>query len=175
MIHIRPESPEDAAAIANVIRLAFGGDDEVRLVDRLRGAADFDPALSRIAEIDGRIVGHILFTQCVIDGDDGRSTPVVCLAPMAVLPKCQRQGVGSALVRDGLRVCTECGHHIITVLGHPAYYPRFGFLPASRFGIRSPFPAPDDVFMVRATSPDDLIGVAGILRYPSPFNDLTTD
>lgn len=165
---IRGEHAEDAARIADINRQAFGRDEEARLIERLRAVPEFDADLSRVAVLDGQIVGHILLTPCVIEGD-GASTPIVCLAPMAVHPAHQRRGIGSALVRDGLRACRERGHRIVTVVGHAAYYPRFGFTPASRFGIRSPFPVPDEAFMVLALGPGALDGV---VRYPAAFADL---
>jgi putative acetyltransferase len=169
---IRGEHPEDAAQIAEINRLAFGREDEARLVERLRAAPQFDSQLSRVAVISGQIVGHILFSPCAVNNDDC-ATPAVCLAPMAVYPDHQRRGIGSALVRDGLRACRDLGHRIVTVVGHAAYYPRFGFEPAARFGIRSPFPVPDEAFMVLALVPGALDGAGGVVRYPAAFADLT--
>ena len=169
---IRPEHPDDHASIEEVNRLAFGQDDEARLVAKLRLADGFDPALSLVAVRDGKVVGHILFSPIRIDTDRG-DVPALALAPMAVLPDLQRRGIGSDLVRVGLEACRRAGHVIVVVLGHAEYYPRFGFTPASGFGIRPPFPVPDEAFMASALAPDGLEGVGGVVRYPPPFDDVS--
>ena len=89
---------------------------------------------------------------------------------MAVLPDCQRQGIGTQLVNRGLEACRRLGHSIVVVVGHPQYYPRFGFTPAAPYNIEAPFPVPDETFMVQALTPEALDGVSGIVRYPASFD-----
>jgi putative acetyltransferase len=169
MIHVRPESPDDCDAIANVNRLAFGGEGEARLVEALRASDGFDPELSLVAVGEGTVVGHVLFSPIVIEAED-RRTPALALAPMAVLPQRQRQGIGSELVRRGLVACRVRGHRLVVVLGHPEYYPRFGFQAARPHGILCPYEAPDEAFMVFALVPGALDGVAGTVKYPPAFD-----
>jgi len=165
---IRAESPVDDVVIAEINRLAFGGDDEVQIVARIRRAAGFDPSLSLVAELDGRPVGHTLFSPIHIDAGD-RRIPAIALAPMAVLPEHQRQGIGSQMVRAGLDACKRGGHRIVIVLGHAEYYPRFGFEIAAAHGLRCPYPAPDEAFMVLGLTADALDDVAGLVVYPAAF------
>jgi putative acetyltransferase len=122
---IRPETSADHEAIRHVNRIAFGQDAEARLVDALRDGGYVGASL--VAEQDGQVVGHILFSDLPIITEAG-TVPSLALAPMAVLPEFQNQGIGSALVRRGLEVCKEQGHRIVVVVGHPQFYPRFGFL-----------------------------------------------
>jgi len=166
---VRAEGPGDISDIDNVVRAAFGRDDEVLLIRALRDAGNFNPLLSRVAILDGAVVGHVLFPDiAVVNGAD--TIPVLALAPVAVQPAFQRRGIGSILIRDGLAVCRSLGHRIVIVLGHPAYYSRFGFSPAGRSGIVAPFPSPDDAFMALPLVPDALTGVHGIVRYPPAFD-----
>jgi putative acetyltransferase len=166
---IRPERPADQAAIRSVNEAAFGGPAEGALVDALRVTSAFIPELSLVADDDtAGVVGHILFTRLrVVEGDVSR--PALALAPMAVAPPRQRRGVGSALVRRGLAEAERLGHGLVIVLGHPDYYPRFGFRPARAFGIRSPFEAPDEAFLVLELRPGVLDGVRGVVEYPPEF------
>jgi putative acetyltransferase len=165
---IRPETPRDYVAVFAVNRLAFGRDNEARLVDLLRQSSAHIAELALVAETDGRIVGHILFSPIVIRTATV-AVPALALAPMAVLPEHQRQGIGSQLVRAGLAASRRLGHERVIVLGHPAYYPRFGFVPASRWGIQPPFPAPDEAFLASALLPGALEGCAGVVEYPPAF------
>ena len=163
---IRPESPEDLPGIHRVNELAFGRPEEADLVDALREQAR--PFLSLMADQDGQVVGHICFTPVTIESEDGSST-AMGLAPMAVLPGLQNEGIGSALVRRGLEECRQLGHDVVVVLGHSEYYPRFGFIPASRKGLRSEYPVPDEVFMVAELSPGALAGRTGLVKYHPAF------
>ena len=167
---IRPERPEDASRIHEVNELAFGQPAEADLVERLREAcAD---SLSLVAE-DGALVGHILFTPVTIDGD-GRRVVGMGLAPMAVHPDRQRQGIGSQLVTHGLDVLRERGCPFVVVVGHPDYYPRFGFEPASKHGLASQWEGmPDAVFMVLVLDVAAMTGATGVARYRDEFNDAT--
>ena len=165
---VRAETAADHGPIDVVHRLAFGQDDEARLVRALRSLPGFLPDLSLVAAAGRHIVGHILFTPISIRAA-ARMTPALALAPMAVVPDRQRHGVGSSLVREGLVRCRQLGHARIIVVGHSAYYPRFGVVPASRFGIRAPLPVPDDVFMAAALQPDAFAACAGVVEYPRAF------
>jgi putative acetyltransferase len=165
---IRPEEPDDYAAIGEVNRVAFGQEDEARLVEALRRSSDYIPQLSLVGLIEGRIIGHILFSPVVIETPE-RDVPTLALAPMAVHPDFQRRGIGSALVREGLKVCQRLGHASVVVLGHPGYYPRFGFVPGLPRGIQPPFETPPGAFMVCELRPGALAGVHGTVRYPPVF------
>jgi putative acetyltransferase len=167
-IEIRAERPADHPAIHAVHRAAFAGESEARLVDQLRRSPTFDPALSLVAIIENAIVGHVLFTGISIE-DGARSTPALALAPVGVLPTWQRQGVGSRLIRSGLAACLERSHRLVVVLGHPTYYPRFGFVPATPLGILCPFPAPSEAFMVLDLQPGTPMQPCGAVRYPAAF------
>ncbi len=174
-IVIRSEQVDDHAAIAEVNREAFGQEDEPRLVAALRDAEGFDPQLSLVALRDDGVVGHILFSPLDIVKDGGEVPAIaraLALAPMAVRPAYQRQGIGSALVRAGLEACRRAGHRIVVVLGHAEYYPRFGFTLAGEHGLRAPFEVPDEAFMVLSLVDGGLDDVAGVVRYPAPFSDL---
>jgi putative acetyltransferase len=135
-IIVRPETGADHEAIRHVNRLAFGQDEEARLVDALREGGFV--RLSLIAEEAGQVVGHILFRDLPIVTDAG-TVPALALAPMAVLPEFQWQGIGSSLVRRGLDECRQRGHKIVVVLGHPHFYPRFGFSAKLAAYLDSPF------------------------------------
>ena len=148
--------------------LAFGREVESRLVEALRESPEFIPELSRVAVEAGQVVGHILFSPMVIETKDG-AVPALALATLAVRPESQNQGIGSELVLDGLERCRSLGHRIVVVIGHPAYYPRFGFSPARARGLEVPFPVPDEAFLALELVPGALDGVAGIVRHPAPF------
>jgi putative acetyltransferase len=167
-LSIRPETGADEAAIHAVVTAAFGRDDEARLVSALRQTEHFIGALSLVAERDARIVGHILFTRIDIR-TPWHDVPALALAPLAVHPENQHSGIGARLVRDGLQRCRELGHAIVIVLGHPEYYPRFGFSPARPQGVEAPFPVRNEAFMALALTPEALQGVSGVVRYPAPF------
>jgi putative acetyltransferase len=164
---IRPERPEDAAAIRAVNVAAFPTSAEAELVERIRASDDFVSDLSLVAEDpDGRIVGHILLSHV---GIAGSPEPVLALAPMAVVPKRQRQGIGSALVRAALDAAQALDEPLVIVLGHPWFFPRFGFRPASRYGIFPPAAWPDAAFMAKplTTWHGDL---KGRVLYPPAFD-----
>jgi len=166
---IRLEKPEDIPAIRIVNERAFGGAAEADLVDALR--RNGKATISLVAEDDGRVVGHILFSPVAIETSE-RELVGVGLAPMSVIPERQNQRIGSLLVEDGLRRCREDGHPFVVVLGHPEYYPRFGFVPASRFGIKSEYDVADEVFMVMELQEGALSGCAGVVKYQPEFNEV---
>lgn len=165
---IRAERPIDIAAIDAVNRAAFETDAEARLVALLRAQAT--PVISLVAEADDRVVGHIMFSP--IEAAGAAAGAVLGLAPMAVLPEYQRRGIGSDLVRAGLDACRGIGVTALVVLGHPEFYPRFGFIPASRFGLTSEYSVPDDVFMAMELEQGSLTGVSGVVRYHPAFGTL---
>ncbi len=166
---ILSERVEEWGAIAEVNRLAFGQENEARLVEAIRNAPGFDSRLSLVATRNDRVVGHILFSPIVIES--GRvSHPALALAPMAVVPDFQRQGIGTELVNAGLEACRHSRHIIVVVLGHPEYYPRFGFERASAYGIRAPFDVPDEALMVLTFTTGGLDGSGGVVRYPDAFS-----
>ena len=162
---IRTETAADQEAIWHVNRLAFDQDDEASLVDALREGGFV--RVSLVAEQAGRVVGHILFSDLPIITGAG-TVPALALAPMAVLPELQNQGIGSALVQRGLEACRQQGHRVVVVLGHAHFYPRFGFLPALAAHLESPFSG-KDYFMAVELVPGALDGVAGRVQYPPPF------
>ena len=168
MIEIRAERPEDAPGIRIVNELAFGQPTEAGIVDRLReSSADF---ISLVAE-DEAVVGHILFTPAVIESH-ARRVVGMGLAPMAVAPDRQRQGIGSALVRRGLEILRERGCPFVIVLGHPEYYPRFGFDPASAHGLACQWGGvPDEAFMVTILDAQAMKGMSGVARYREEFDE----
>ena len=166
MVTVRAEIAEDIPAVRRVNELAFGRPNEAALVDALRAAAS--PYISFVAVEDGRVVGHIFFSPVSIGS--GESAPqAMGLGPMAVLPEYQRRGVGSRLVRAGLEECRRVGCNVVVVLGHPEYYPRFGFVPASRKGLRCEYPVPDEAFMVAELEPEALGGRRGLVKYRPEF------
>jgi putative acetyltransferase len=169
VITIRPERPEDASRVRHVNKLAFGQTTEADLVERLRQACT--DSLSLVAE-DDAVVGHILFTPVVIESA-GRRVLGMGLAPMAVLPDRQRQGIGSQLVWRGLDILRKRGCPFVVVVGHPEYYPRFGFEPASRHGLASQWEGvPDAAFMVLVLDVHAMAGVSGVARYREEFNEV---
>ncbi|MDI1446299.1 N-acetyltransferase [Polyangium sp. 6x1] len=163
---LRPELPTDAAAVRHVNEVAFGRDGEASLVDALRKSDAI--TLSLVAEQGGRIVGHALFSPVVIDRGDTREI-AQGLGPMAVLSDVQNQGIGSALIRAGLERLREAGHGAVVVLGHKAYYPRFGFEPAARFGLRWEVEGHDEFFMAQELRPGFLGVRPGVVRYRPEF------
>jgi len=164
---IRKESRDDFGCIHNIHRQAFGQDDEGELVERLRASDHFIPELSLVAEENGTIIGHILFLKITISGHHEYGSLV--LAPMAVLPMYQRQGIGGKLVGNGLNKAGELGFDAVIVVGHPEYYPRFGFEQASKWGITCPFEVPDEAFMAIELYGGSLAGTSGVARFPKEF------
>lgn len=171
-IRARAERPSDFAEVHAVNAAAFGQENEAVLVDALRQSPDWVAGLSLVAQAGGALIGHILFSRCVIESPGSGAITSLALAPLAVQPGWQRRGVGSALVRAGLAAAAAQGFGHVIVLGHPEYYPRFGFAPASRFGIYPPFEVPDEAFMALALRSGALDGVHGVVRYPPAFDDV---
>ena len=168
-VHVRIESEADHNVIRRIHILAFPSSAEAMLVDDLRIQAR--PTIGLVADHEGDQIGHILFSRVSLQGHP--ELRLVGLAPMAVVPEHQRKGVGSALVEAGLAQCREQGYNAVVVLGHPEFYPRFGFLPASRFGIGNDFGAPDEAFMALELTPGSLVDCSGRVRYHPAFDSLS--
>jgi len=166
---IRCERPQDYLAIADVNTLAFGQVNEAKLIAAIRCSDRYIPELSLIAEVENFIVGHILFSY--IDLVDKETFKVLGLAPLAVHPQFQSQGIGSALVKAGLEIAEARKETLVMVLGHPHFYLRFGFQPSVVYKIESPFPVPEDVFMAKPLKSYQEI-YKGKVIYPSAFNDI---
>ncbi len=168
MISIRPEQPRDIAAVRAINQAAFDEPAEANIVDLLRDACP--DAVSLVAVEDDRVLGHIFFSPASVRGEHG-VTQGMGLAPMAVLPERQRQGIGSLLVEAGIDVMHKRYCPFIIVLGHPEYYPRFGFVPASRYGLSCQWDGvPDEAFMVLILDESAMAGVSGTARYRDEFN-----
>ncbi len=167
MLIIRKEEPQDQDAVHHLNLAAFENGPEAVLVDALRSSCK--EYLAFVAVKDGVVVGHILFTPVTVDGSDAMG---MGLAPMAVLPSHQRKGVGSLLVRHGLDHLRGTGCRFVIVLGHPEYYPRFGFEPASTYRLVSQWEGvPDEAFMVAVLNAGALPKAGGTARYRDEFDD----
>jgi putative acetyltransferase len=168
MLNIRVEGRDDHEAVHEAIELAFQQPNEADLVEALRVAAS--PLISLVAENEGGVVGHILFSPVSVESEDGAFT-AMGLAPLAVRPEHQRSGIGGELIRAGLRACHELGHDLIFVLGHSDYYPRFGFKTAKTLGFTCEYPVPDEVFMVAELMPQAARGRRGLVKYHPAFSE----
>lgn len=172
-VDIRPEEPADYDAVSDLIGQAFKALDmsdhrEHFLVQRLRNAPSFIPALSLVAEKESEIIGYILLTAIKIKNDQNEF-PSLALAPVAVLPKYQKQGIGGMLIKQAHIAAIEMGFHSVIVLGHAGYYPRFGYKTAAEYGISLPFDVPDEYCMVVELREDALRGISGMAEYPKAF------
>ena len=165
---IRLETPEDIESIHCVNEQAFGQENESKLIEKLRNRGVL--TISLVAIQDGEIVGHIAFSPVVLESECS-SFEAIVLAPMAVLPTYQRKGIGSQMVRAGLEECYRLGHEIVVVLGHPDYYPRFGFVPARPKGIDCEFEAPDEAWMVLELQEGALAGRSGTVKFQPEFRE----
>ena len=163
-VMIRPEADHDLAASWNVNQAAFEGDAEANLVDALRDGGFAEVSL--LAEINGEVVGHIIFSRITIATEAG-AVDALALAPMAVLPKYQRQGIGSRLMEAGLAACRVRGHRIVVVLGHPEFSQRFGFTAELARPLESPFGG-GEAWMALELEPGALSGVEGRVEYSPP-------
>lgn len=166
MMEIRREAEKDFSDVFQVVSAAFGNESEAKLIERLRNA---EPFISLVAAREGEIVGHIGFSALTLDDEP---TDFLGLAPMAVAPEFQNQGIGSNLVREGLKLCADAGFTAVFVLGHPEYYPRFGFKTAKLSGFSCEYPAPDEAFMVLELEKGALAGRKGLIKYRPEFAEL---
>lgn len=168
-VNIRQENKDDINVVFEVNKLAFGQDNEANLVELLRQSKAFIPELSLVATLDNKIVGHILFTKIQIVNDDKSETESLALAPMAVRPEFQNKGIGKQLIKHGLDKARELKHKSVIVLGHEHYYPKFGFVPADKWNIKSPYEVPTNVFMALELVTDGLKNTNGLVKYPKEF------
>ena len=167
-VTIRPERAGDEQAIYLVNAEAFETEAEAKLVDELRRAGA--NVVSLVAEVRGEMVGHVLFTEVTVESQAGEGDwTAVGLAPVAVLPGFQGEGIGGRLCRAGLEACREKGYGVAIVLGHADYYPRFGFEPGVNYGIRWEHEVPDDVFMVMELCGGALAGTRGVVKFHKAF------
>jgi putative acetyltransferase len=163
LIEIRHEQPGDVAAIRDVTVSAFGQAEEADIVDALR--ANGAVSLSLVATIGGRVVGHILYSPVSVGDIAGAG-----LGPIAVAPEHQRHGIGSQLIETGNQKLREAGCPFIVVLGHPGYYPRFGFKRASIYGLSCEWEVPDDAFMALILNPENAHDLSGPAKYRPEFS-----
>lgn len=163
-IEIRAERPDDVAAIRDVNERAFGQDQEGKIIDALRakGAA----LLSLVATLNGRVVGHIMYSPITVGGE----VTGAALGPMAVLPEHQRRGIGSKLIEAGNKKLEDASCPFVIVLGHADYYPRFGFRPAGALGIKCEWDVPADAFMLLILDQARMQGVSGLAKYQDEFS-----
>ena len=166
---IRLEQEADRQQIRIINTSAFDTDAEANLVEALR-QSDI-PLISLVAEEKNQLIGHILFSPVSLAGQ-AHAPAIAGLAPMAVLPEWQGKGVGNRLVREGLKYCAEAGYDAVVVLGHPDYYPRFGFVPASTFNIKSEYEVPDEAFMLKELKQSALTGIQGVIQYHQAFHQM---
>jgi putative acetyltransferase len=168
MINIRPETSADVAAIRHINIQAFGRDKEAVLVDKLRERGVL--TLSLVAVQGNEVVGHIAFSPVVIESKSSHFEAIT-LAPIAVLPEHQRHGIGGQLIRVALAECLNLGHEIVVLIGHPEYYPRFGFVRAKPKGIDYEFEVPDEASMIIELREGALAGRTGTVKFQPEFKD----
>ncbi len=172
-IHIRQEQPSDYPAVFALVEQAFrdleiSDHTEQFLVERLRNTHAFIPELSLVAEEDGKVVGYILLSKLKIQ-DSQQAYASLGLAPVAVLPEYQGQGIGAQLIEQAHRIAKGLGYTSVILVGHENYYPRFGYKPASSFGINFPFDVPDANAMAVELVENGLAGIRGTVVYPPAF------
>ena len=172
-INIREELEKDYEVVERLTEEAFknavhSDGTEHLLVNRLRKSDDFIKELSLVAEDNRKVIAHLMLTKAKINNGD-MSVETLALAPVSVIPEYQGKGIGSKLINVALESARRLGYKSVIVLGHDKYYPKFGFVPASKYGIKAPFDVPDEAFMVKELNDGSLIGVSGIVEYAKEF------
>jgi putative acetyltransferase len=142
-LNIRETTPVDIKDILYVEREAFQRDSEVNITRDMLSDPSAEPRISLLAFVKNQPVGHILFTRVYIEGNP--QIEVSFLAPLAIIPNFQKQGIGGALIKEGVKRLSKMGVDLVFVIGHPKYYPRFGFAPASKLGFQPTYPLPTEV------------------------------
>ena len=168
-MNIREENASEVKEIWELNAKVFETKAEANLVNALRESGC--TYISLVAETEGKIVGHIFFSIVELSGEENKLR-IMGLAPMAVLKKYQNKGIGSKLVKAGLEYCKSLGYDAVVVLGHPNYYPKFGFVPSTKYGIKSEYDVPDEVFMVLELVPGSLKNQKGIIKYHKAFDSV---
>jgi len=169
-IIIRPEQKDDYDSILRINDEAFGRENEGLLVSALRKTSKFISDLSLVAEMDNNLIGHILFYPLTIKTKTG-DKDVLSLAPISVLPRYQNKGIGCKLMKKGMGECKKTKYDVIIVVGHPNYYPRFGFKSASKWKIQLPIEAPDEAFMAFELKENTIDKYAGTVVFPKEYYD----
>jgi len=170
-ITVRQELKEDYSRIKAINNQAFGQEDESRLVEKLRKRDQFIPELSLVAETNETVIGHILFYPVKINSSNQKHT-TLSLGPMSVPPEYQKKGIGGMLINEGLKRAKDFRFRSVIVVGHPEYYPKFGFTKASKWSIKVPFEVPDEVFMALEIVEGELQDKSGIIEYPAEFMEM---
>ena len=168
MIEIRQENQKDYEEVYMIVKTAFetaehSDGNEQDLVVALRNSDRFIPELSLVAVKEDKIVGYILFTKIKIENHEE-----IALAPLAVLPEYQKQGIGSMLIEQGHKIAKQLGYHYSIVLGSENYYPKFGYIPAIQYGIQAPFNVADENFMAIKLNATDT-EIEGVVQYAKEF------
>ncbi|WP_239256557.1 GNAT family N-acetyltransferase [Listeria ilorinensis] len=170
-MRIRKQQMDEIYQIREILTEAFGRQEEADLVERIRATAYYQPALSLVAERNDRTLsGYLLLSELEWKTAD-ETRLILGLAPLAVRPARQKKGIGSALVEEGLRLAKEKAYPAVAVLGHAAYYPKFGFRPSTDFGIPAPFAVPEENYLLLELYPDSLKGMTGTIQYPDAFSE----
>jgi putative acetyltransferase len=168
-MNIRDELSSDIEKIWDINTDAFGTEEEANLVNELRSSGC--SYVSLVAETEDKVVGYILFTPVKLSGNKN-NLKIAGLAPMAVSSQYQNKGIGSKLVKAGLDHCKSLGYNAVVVLGHPNYYPKFGFVPSVKYGIKSEYEVPDEVFMILELTPGSLKNHKGVIKYHEAFGSV---
>lgn len=167
---IRQEQKSDHRKVYEINKLVFNQENESMLIEKIRVGDSYVPELSLVAELDGEIIGHILFSKIKILGEAEYES--LALGPMAVVPKHQKKGIGGKLLTTGLEIAKELGFESVIVVGHKDYYPRFGFEKASKWNIKCPFEVPDEAFMAIELVENSLKNKDGTVQYPKEFMEV---